>query len=1575
MSGKLIITFVLFFFSLVHLAGQKNNTRPSVEGPDGYKVSSFSGSLFQERQDFFIESVGPDLDFSFTYTSNNRGKNYGYGYGWRLKMHKTYVRNEDQMRIVGTDGGTKTFTLANGTWGVCFFAEPAHRQVTSIEDRCQNRMTFTYADTLLTQITDHTSRAIDLEWTDGLMTKLSHNLLDEERAYTYEYDGDQRLVKTTNPMGFVVEYSYDDGNRLVRVINENGVPTLISYHRSGGVKKLASCDFAMSFTYNQVQNETYVCITTYSFDDLGRNSTKDGNCCGLNIAYTYDDNNNIVKKVDGNSNARLYSYDQRGNPVVVTDANGASESFEYSDDLNQIVSYSDQLDNTTSFTYDAKGNLLTESNAMGGNKQYTYDAIGNVASYTNTLGYTTEYTYDAFGYLNMVVLPDSATKITVYDAVGNLLEATDENGGITYYKYDRLNRMTRVVNPLGYASFISYDAINNPVEYVDELGNTFLKEYDGLNQLIVSTDAIGGVTKYTYDSKGNKIEEVDPNGYKYKYEYDDKGRLVVAENPVGDKSYFAYDAAGNKTSYTDWVGNTTTYFYDANNNLIKEVDALFNERTFSYDANGRLVAETDFLGNITLYEYDALGRTLRTIDPLGNSETNVYDSEGSLVVKVDGNGNSYKYKYDKRGRMYEVELPLGNRALYTFDKVGNRTSESYAEGHLIVKRYNLNNRLVEVINPIGLSSVYEYDSTGNKVLDSLPNGNVVKSTFDANNRLLKKTDSEGLIALQTYDMGGRVTSLTLSDSVTIRFKHNAKNEVIEKIYPDDSSERFEYDANGLLAQKYDRSGARIEISRNPINQVTTTVAPDNTVTNYQFDASGNLLATTDAKGGASSFAYDALGRQITITQPDGYSVEYVFDGNGNIIEKSNSINGSITYEYDANNRLLSKDFPDGTSCTFTYDNLDRITTATSPTNQIVLQYDYLNRITSESVDGVEVTYNYDLSGRVTDIEYPNGLTVQENLDYRGGVISVSADDELLASITYEGGKKNRISRSNGVITNYEYNENGNLARIEEDLIGQDFRHSYNENGYVSEIENIFNANEQSKFEYDVTGKLVSAIVPNYTAPNSSLDTVQFTYDKLGNRESYDRTGGFAATYTSTLTNQYSAITSNNTSLGVNYSSSGNLVELGTTNFEYDLENRLITVGNDATYRYDAFGRRAEKEINGSVTKYYYYKDRVIEVVDSNGESVKFIHGEEDLRVAMISDSLYYFHQDDKMSITALTNQEGDVVEYYSYSPYGELSVFSPIRELRASSVKENIFLYTASEYDFESGLYYMRARHYSPELGRFLQRDPVSFRDGLNLYQYARSNPVNFVDPYGLTSCVKLGTGRGGQDPLGFLRSGNVSILKSIFARERSVTGQWDLDGQICNECCEETKSYGPKLELNLTAGLSYNVSLNALPAIRVHPFGRLVLGTAVVVGGFKTKDLFGGLKGSVGISGSANVARSACGEWSGGGCLKFDASAGIEVSGEKDIDKPRFFGLIEDDVSLGVSLTASYEIQACAKCNSGSCRWECENKYAAKFNAWLDIEVSYWGNEFIEKASYEKTLASGGGPFQCPSFLPNLNR
>ena len=111
----------------------------------------------------------------------------------------------------------------------------------------------------------------------------------------------------------------------------------------------------------------------------------------------------------------------------------------------------------------------------------------------------------------------------------------------------------------------------------------------------------------------------------------------------------------------------------------------------------------------------------------------------------------------------------------------------------------------------------------------------------------------------------------------------------------------------------------------------------------------------------------------------------------------------------------------------------------------------------------------------------------------------------------------------------------------------------------------------------------------------------------------------------------------------------------------------------------------------------------------------------------------YFYLHDRLgSVRQIINSSGDVVNRYTYNPFGEM---------HATETEENIlnpFKYTGQYFDSETNLYYFRARMYDPHLSRFTNYDPVDgkFTEPLSLhkYLYCGNEPINWIDPWGLVS-------------------------------------------------------------------------------------------------------------------------------------------------------------------------------------------------------------------------------------------------
>ncbi len=145
---------------------------------------------------------------------------------------------------------------------------------------------------------------------------------------------------------------------------------------------------------------------------------------------------------------------------------------------------------------------------------------------------------------------------------------------------------------------------------------------------------------------------------------------------------------------------------------------------------------------------------------------------------------------------------------------------------------------------------------------------------------------------------------------------------------------------------------------------------------------------------------------------------------------------------------------------------------------------------------------------------------------------------------------------------------------------------------------------------------------------------------------------------------------------------------------------------------------AGEQVQNPQRKYVYgaYVDEPLVLVDSTG----------------IDEQLLWYHRSSLYSIIALTDHTGAVVERYAYDPYGNTTVLDGAgTTVLSSSAYDNPYRFTGRRHEDELGLYYYRSRYFDPELGRFLTRDFAGYKDGLNLYQYVGSNPVNFVDPLG----------------------------------------------------------------------------------------------------------------------------------------------------------------------------------------------------------------------------------------------------
>ena len=200
-------------------------------------------------------------------------------------------------------------------------------------------------------------------------------------------------------------------------------------------------------------------------------------------------------------------------------------------------------------------------------------------------------------------------------------------------------------------------------------------------------------------------------------------------------------------------------------------------------------------------------------------------------------------------------------------------------------------------------------------------------------------------------------------------------------------------------------------------------------------------------------------------------------------------------------------------------------------------------------------------------------------------------------------------------------------------------------------------------------------------------------------------------------------------------------------------SNLTAITDDATdiqytYKYNDQGIRTEKVVNGVVHKYYLQGEQIIAerygnnlikfYYDSTGVcGFRYYNKEKDGDDSNGTD--YYYQKNIQGDILRIFNGNGTLCAEYSYDAWGKCTIKSNTSNIAAI----NPFRYRSYYFDSEIGLYYLNARYYDPEIGRFISPDSIEYINaedinGLNFYAYCLNNPVISADPSGRLSFIIL---------------------------------------------------------------------------------------------------------------------------------------------------------------------------------------------------------------------------------------------
>ena len=1039
----------------------------------------------------------------------------------------------------------------------------------------------------------------------------------------------------------------------------------------------------------------------------------------INTKNTFDNNNNVIKK-----DRYLYETNFDWSTLQETESNELIDSISYTYDSKGRVIKTDQSIKTGNkidhqiieYTYDSKYGSYIETaknvdayydkngELIDSEKSYTYDIIGRVLSCKdNTEDYITKYQYDTLGTVIKSINPDGTQITTEPDYTNKIVVETLADGTKSKYVYDVWDNLSE--------EYIWHPDKNKYIliaKYEYDENNRNSKKYEYTNES--STKYL--CTSYIYDFLGRKVREtqVDESGTIIS-DYSSETTITSLDNlPCEKQTTTYYNSDGSVNShiieYNDVGGNTIRIENEYEKNK-------YYVDNYTYDNFNRLISTSGDTVESLNYIYDNLGRVIQIKDASNNSFYYSYNSLDQVIKQSDDNGSEILYYYTPQGVLYRTDTLVDtidgtnyySKSISAYDVHGNVVqSKQNSNKPGEVEKFNISN--------------YSYDTNGRvtmveDVIDS-SNSRYAQYCYDNSGNLVKSFT--GLTSPLTITDFENYEANDDKEYSVVSYEYDAFGNQIKYTDPLGNSETYEYSFSNLLNKKTLRNGTTINYSYDSAGRCLSKTAGNESII-YTYDSTGNLASVQDQLG-KTSYSYDLMKRIISETRDDiedsrDYTSQYEYSGAGVTDYKLSTINRDTgemqtsvheTYEYN-NLKQISK---------FTHSNI------ASPEEIISASYSYgkSGELTSKKISGAsiqqEINYTYNKAGLNTHISSLNYLT--EDVD--------KSSDERQEYLFDE---------------NYKYSLNGNLTnktRVEKAVASNKL--------YIQ-------SNIQTSYLYDSLNRLTEehySETQNNGVVSNRVDN--YIFDESDNRlsKTTEENGNTISTFY-----QYDSankLVSDNSSDGIHhtytYDNAGNLLSKyfsdasgsnqQNESYTYDSFNRLSSVQrNNCTYSYlyDGSDRRMQKNTPDKKLQEFWNNGRIAfenEIVE-NGQTQTY-------HSYVFDSDLLAVASEGNLTNVAITDVHGDTVKLLSEETPIEASYQYDAFGIQKSENTPDIYnpyQYNGKYLDEETDLYYLNARYYNPEIGRFIQEDTyhgnTQNTSTLNLYNYCGSNPVAYEDPSG----------------------------------------------------------------------------------------------------------------------------------------------------------------------------------------------------------------------------------------------------
>lgn len=1106
----------------------------------------------------------------------------------------------------------------------------------------------------------------------------------------------------------------------------------------------------------------------------------------------YNDFGQVLWEKDAGGRYTSYSYydandpDGDGEPIDTNDPPGPANGYLKLTlvDSDPFGTQSSPLNLLTEFGYNSLGDNTWTRDPRGfysvqfwSNYQQLFEErSGDITSAGDPVG-TLEYTQVRYDY----DLRNRRVRIRERNTEENTASRGVSPGHVTtYIGYDKNDNArvvsTQLIDPLGsefdkwLTTFYHYDGNGNVVEEVSPQGRAKSYTYDALGRM---TEKRVHLNWDTTPAAGNlPVLDVEDPILSFGYDEDsNKNRLTIAGStpPLGtvprDIGYrMEFDGFNRKKALLTWNEEADTELLrteqvrDVRGNILSvrrmgprdgtdTASVVLSEEAYDYDERNRLFKVTkayfhwtkDAQGAwqfVDVGEASHLGTTV--------SET-AYDSRSLGIATKDDLGRVTRIYFDGAGREIKRELPLVdgmtevNREELTLDENGSVLAKVSFE----IGRNDANSQIEE-----RFETAWDYDALNRKIRER-----VKGSLDDPGTPEVEESASEYLTTLWEYTSLGDLRATWNPQGVGTRHVFDTQHR--------DVVTQFGFD----LAMDPDmESSTGVVVGEDNSDQFIRTVR--------KYNVDGLLTVQKDDKNNLTTTDYDAAGRRSKLTYADSSWEEFTYNREGTLKEetrydKDDILLTTIAYAYDEALRKTSADFSNtltsnlsGVSLeTFEYDGLSRVTrgiavsdvpnkpSSWAITSTVEKEYDSaglvrkdlqqfaLTKPSGNVTFSDLVTSEYSGIGKCTFVG-ATGLTVDYTYDELNRIQSVSRNSSLLHSFEYLGSSF-RLRKQTNVTTTETRLEIGtsgydSFRRVtamlykgpdasgQGEIVQTSFAYAYDKLGnQLEEVKGHETANSK-KFTYDKANRLKEYRVG--TAPFTTSTLVEdFGLDGVGNWINHN-------SQPNAVTSVHEYVTEFDDT-AVAYNGRGDLTQFGSKTLVYDAKGRIVgsnVGGQEYYFAFDVEGRRVLAETNFFV----HAGLREIKQVKATDASVvqQYVYGNglDELLSFTKAGSIYFVQRNRTGSTVALTSAAGTIVERYDYSPFGIVS---------GGGTVNCPYLFAGRRQDKNTGTYFLRARYYLAEMGRFTSRDPIGVwgdaNNWGNPFSYGSNNPLSGSDPLG----------------------------------------------------------------------------------------------------------------------------------------------------------------------------------------------------------------------------------------------------